>query len=656
MSDKLKTTLAIWSILLLLWNPVVLWLYFKSITIAIAVPAIIIAVGTFVMGFNNLRAKAWMFNICAILSILFQAEAIFDIVYSDKEIPNLYELRGSYYFNRPYLDRKFTDAEYVSRYRTNVQGYRIDDLVDPEKKVEKCDWLFIGDSFTQGAQVDYKDLFSTLLYGKNPDKVIVNAGISGAGLYDELNYFKHEGKKLSPKIVFLQIGAFNDFMNIVEHKANFQDYLMEYSSLYRYLEFNITNREELPLGRWTEPFCQNKEDNIDNNIFFKQTSDIKETDKRIFRDCIIEFKNEVEKCGGELVLIFIPSKEQVSDRMLSEVLKTYNIKRDEIDLTIPNKLCESIAKELGITLFDMYPEFKASLTFPFFMLDEHMNAIGHSLIANKIGHIGENSVEYISRTNSHERYPTIYSDSIVLCQSQDEDFYYLEKKFLKDNSYESIWKGVSELIHPVMTMDNRYLAFTEGDQEMSETDVLLYDFLTNEQDKLNTDGCYAAIPTFSNDNGKVVFPEWSLKDKNPKITIYDINSKKKSSFADGVECWRPIFSRDDSQVLYIQKTNKNDKFIVKSHNLTTGSNSILLNLEYDIWDIALSPSGNYLAYAGNKDGNWDLFLYSFVDKSIRQLTHTIGDEWDPSFGTTDTDLWFAGVFGFNDGIFHMTIK
>ena len=39
-------------------------------------------------------------------------------------------------------------------------------------------------------------------------------------LYDELNYFKDKGKKLSPKVVFLQIGAFNDFMNIREHQPS----------------------------------------------------------------------------------------------------------------------------------------------------------------------------------------------------------------------------------------------------------------------------------------------------------------------------------------------------------------------------------------------------------------------------------------------------
>lgn len=50
------------------------------------------------------------------------------------------------------------------------------------------------------------------------------------------------------------------------------------------------------------------------------------------------------------------------------------------------------------------------------------------------------------------------------------------------------------------------------------------------------------------------------------------------------------------------------------------------------------------------------FCYEFETKEVRQLTHSIGNEWDPNFGATDEDLWYAGTFGFNDGIFYRKIK
>ena len=90
--------------------------------------------------------------------------------------------------------------------------------------------------------------------------------------------------------------------------------------------------------------------------------------------------------------------------------------------------------------------------------------------------------------------------------------------------------------------------------------------------------------------------------------------------------------------------------------MATGAISEILSLPFDIWDIALSPSGHYIVFAGNKDGNWDLFSYCLNTKKVRQLTKTKGNEWDPAFGKSDSDLFYAGTFGFNDGIFFKKIE
>lgn len=646
-------------VLLLLWNPIVLWLYYQSMVIAFLLPILIVVLGIIISMLSSLRLKVWAFNLAAIASILFHTEVIFTMVYADKDIPNLYELHGKYYFNKPNLDQQFNDPEFVTRYKTNCQGYRVDNLTSQDQKIEKCDWLFIGDSYTQGAQVEYNQLFSSLIYKNFPDKVIVNAGISGAGLYDELNFFKEKGKELSPKVVFLQIGAFNDFMNIKEHVPSLQDYTMEWSALYRYFEYNIANSDELPLGRWTEPFFPNKEDNIDNNIFFKQTSDYKESDKKAFKDCITQFKKEVETVGGQLVLIFIPSKEQVSSEVLKEVMDAYNISKKEIDLTIPNKLCQSVANDLKLPFYDLTIEFCQSTTFPFFAHDEHMNVVGHKLIAGRL--VKEmnsisNKYKYLSEGNYHERYPTIHADGTMVYQSQTEHYYTINRLNINNGNREELWRGVSELVHPMISNDGRYLVFTEGEQESLNTDVILYDFLKNNQIAINKRPAKGSIPCFNKSATKIVFPCWTLDGTIPYIAIYDISTGRQTQFKDGAECWRPVFSNDERHIYYIQKETRDSHFVIKQYDVTTGKKSIVLKQPYDIWDIAVSPSGKYIAYAGNKDANWDLFIYDIEQKQSRQITHTIGDEWDPAFGVSDDELWFAGVFGINDGIYQIRLK
>lgn len=64
-----------------------------------------------------------------------------------------------------------------------------------------------------------------------------------------------------------------------------------------------------------------------------------------------------------MVLIFIPSKEQISPELLKEVLDEYNISKEEIDLSIPNKLCQSVANALRVELYDLTTEFRQSNSF-----------------------------------------------------------------------------------------------------------------------------------------------------------------------------------------------------------------------------------------------------------------------------------------------------
>lgn len=656
----MKRYLSIVILLLLLWNPVTLSLLSGHLWLGCAISGFVVVIGLLICNSKSLRLKVWAFNIAAILSIAYHAELLFRELSSEKDVPNLYELHGNFYFNRPFLEQKFTTDEYVSLYRTNCQGFRIDDLSNPCDSITMCDWLFIGDSFTQGAQVNYKELFSSLIYKSFPNKIILNAGISGAGLFDELAFYRSIGHKLHAKKVFLQIGVFNDFMNVTERNATLQDYLTERSSLFRYLSFNILRQEELPLGRWTEPFFVNQQDNIDNNILYKQTSDYKELDKKNFKRCIKEFKECVEKDGGELVLILIPCKEQVSEVMLNETLRVCHLNRKDIDLNAASRLCHGISVENGIKLIDLYEDFKRG-DFPFFTIDEHLNGIGHELIAERLRKefAGlSNQYEYFSTENKNERYPSLLNDSItVLYQSQDRDHYLICNKFIGENNPKTLWTGVKELIHPSISPNRDYLVFTEGHQDLHQTDVVLYSFVKRESVVLNPRGSGAAIPMFNHNGTLIVYATWKSPETAPYIAIADISTNKTiDSFTDGYECWRPIFSRDGQKIYYICRDTKDSNFAVKCYDRQSKVKSTILKTDYDIWDIALSPSGKYIAYAGKKDGNWDLFLLSLSDRTVKQLTQTIGNEWDPSFGFSDNDLWFAGVFGINNGIYHIKIS
>ena len=255
---------------LLILNPAILFLLTNSVLVSIVAPILFFFAS--ITSYTHCKSKLvtiYLINLIALISIFIYAEVIFSINFKKYEIEEIYTMKDGYYFNKPNLRKHFADREYAADYITNCQGYRIPKGWDPKVKVDTADWLFIGDSFTQGAQVNFEDLYSTLIYRKNPNKIVVNAGISGAGIVEELRYYRDFGRLLKSKTVVLQIGSFNDFMRVEPERRGISDYLAYYSKFARFLIQNIKyqNPSTLPLGRWVEPFQPDQRSNSDFNIF-----------------------------------------------------------------------------------------------------------------------------------------------------------------------------------------------------------------------------------------------------------------------------------------------------------------------------------------------------------------------------------------------------
>ncbi len=372
-------------IILLFINPLAVLLLSKSYVYML----IILVFSAWIIFLCFRSQKEWLrivvLNIAALVSVLLYTETIFRYLYQDKNIPVIYELRNHYCFNKPYLRNLFCTNEYATIYCTNCKGYRIDNIANPDIPTQNGTILFLGDSFTQGAQVQYSEMFSSLTQKHYPNKKVINAGISGAGIVDEYYYYIDEGQKLKCKTVFLEIGVFNDFFNIKERSAGLEEICFEKMHLYTYLKYQMNEMvSKKIIHRWTEPFFQDKQENIDNNILYKKTSEVKERDKRNFITTLKALNNTIKRNHGNLVVILIPSKEQVSTKLLNEVLSKYHISPSELDITYPNRWMGKQTKDLGIDFIDLLNEFKKSKKFPYFFIDEHMNADGHRIVSDAI--------------------------------------------------------------------------------------------------------------------------------------------------------------------------------------------------------------------------------------------------------------------------------
>lgn len=137
------------------------------------------------------------------------------------------DFRALFYFqNRPKLlgglspnDQSIWLYDFYMPYRvkTNKQGFRMAyDLTFPKQKQRL---LFLGDSFTFGPYLANHETYCGLLQKKYPNKEIINAGVAGYTITDELSLFQERAKFAEPDLVFLQV-LDNDLFGLFFLKRN----------------------------------------------------------------------------------------------------------------------------------------------------------------------------------------------------------------------------------------------------------------------------------------------------------------------------------------------------------------------------------------------------------------------------------------------------
>jgi hypothetical protein len=650
-------------------NPFVLSVVFKNILISFLSPIFIFIV-IYLMS-NKLVKARWVYlytvNFLIIISIFIHFEFLFRYRYSDYIIENIYTFENNYFFNKPNLDKVFKDKEFQILYRTNNQGFRFGEYNQDDMEIRECDWLFLGDSFTQGAQVDFEELYTSRLYKYFPDKIIVNAGISGAGIVEEYYLYLELIKKVNPEVIFLQLCNFNDFMNVEIKKRDAIDYLMHYSDFFRFILYDLkfNKIEELPLGRWTEPFYKNVEDNVNYNIFYKSSSVKKRKDIQSFNKYFYKLCNQIQKDGRSLIVILVPTKEQMYFKYLNEVLTNYDIDPEQLDMFYPNKLVKKVSDSLNIEFIDLYEYYIKYSDEVFFEYDEHLNNYGHKVTADVIAELlskyKNKNLKFLSKDFTGDRYPSYCKNSEkIIFQSVRNG---TTELFIADSAFESIerltYNDVDEY-HPCF-FSNDKIIFTQGDQNSLMTEIILMNLNGNNRQILTYDkNFFGAIPMVSYDKSLITFAMWHYnqerkKYSNPKITIYDKQLNLIFEIGEKeYEYWRPVFSPDNKFVIYIAK--KDGDYDIFKFELESQIENQLTFTNYDEWDPIFCSTGSKIIYAANKYGNWDIFEMDNEGNNTKQITFSKGNEWDPYYFKDCNKIIFAGEFGFFRGIYELKIK
>ncbi len=314
----------------------------------------------------------------------------------------------------PNFEGDFPKSEISGHIKINSKGIR--DYERPYEKKGKFRILGLGDSFTFGHGVEFKEIFLTLLEDKlqkaKGDKVeVIKAGIPGIGPQEYLSVLKNYGVKYDPDVVLVNFFVGNDIFDIklpsaeasksdtakkadtvvlnsdeingpskVEGVNHFKDFLRRHVHLY---SFVVDRTKTIPAIRHML-----QKNNIANSIIGSYIIDIlkknysDDYEKRWAEafNCISKMK---EICPN-LVIVILPTREQVVPERLEKALKQLDYKKVDIDIYKPNKKLSDYCVANNIKCIDLLPEFEKSKDQLYFEIDPHFNLNGHKLAADII--------------------------------------------------------------------------------------------------------------------------------------------------------------------------------------------------------------------------------------------------------------------------------
>jgi len=274
----------------------------------------------------------------------------------------------------------------------------------------------LGDSFTFGHGVEFKETFLTILEDKlqkiKGGKIeVIKAGIPGTGPQEYLSVLKDFGMKYEPDVVLVNFFVGNDIYDIklpsaetlknnatalpssehseidgnntpskVENINHFKDFLRRNVHLY---SFVVDRLKTIPALRHML-----QKNNIANAIIGSYIIDILKKNYSIdyekrWEEAFNTFNKMKEICPN-LVFVIIPTREQVDSVRLNKALKQLDYKKEDIDIYKPNKMLSDYCKVNDITCIDLLPEFKKSTQQLYFDIDPHFNQNGHKLAADII--------------------------------------------------------------------------------------------------------------------------------------------------------------------------------------------------------------------------------------------------------------------------------
>lgn len=257
--------------------------------------------------------------------------------------------------------------------------------------------LFLGDSFTEGSEVNESDLFTALVEKSNPQFEVVNTGVGGYGNVQEYLYLMKNGLQLHPDLGVLMVYA-NDFTdNCLSYSPGmgprpyaewtggqlqikttrdwegfkrfampfpFQEWFHAHSLVYYLLDtriYQILKKEPLQ-QMWDETFKELEKQDLRRGDGCRQ--------REIFSGIVQKMATALRGVGSDLVIVAIPTRNDVAvgkSKLNSDIM--------------------AVCAEQGLrclNLLDTFVEEASETEKSYFDINIHWTKAGHRIAARAI--------------------------------------------------------------------------------------------------------------------------------------------------------------------------------------------------------------------------------------------------------------------------------
>ena len=311
----------------------------------------------------------------------------------------------------PNAETPFITREWNVNISINSEGLRDDEIKAKDEYDGRI--LMLGDSFTFGFGIEHEKTFSSVLenlFSEQGQKIdVINTGVVSYSPLPEYLYLREKGLKYNPDVVIMNFDMSDVWGDYIFEKTIIIDAKGRIT--------NITQEEKQPKKKlFTKikivDFLNQKTNSVIDrwyaNLAYKPQMDrtyvydiehnryaitLDEREKIVNEEelwersfeYIIRTKELAEKNNAEFILVIYPYGHQVSVREWDLGRHHFGLATDKVYGNHPEEILKEFAEKNDVTLFNMFPVFKESKTYPlYFRFDGHFNNNGHQLMAESM--------------------------------------------------------------------------------------------------------------------------------------------------------------------------------------------------------------------------------------------------------------------------------